>query len=379
MSRRTLIGLAVILVVFVGGYMYLRGAHKEVPQAAKKPLQVGVVLPLSGSMAEYGENGRKGLLLAKDELASQGVAVELLIQDTKEAPEDTVTAVRRLIDVDGVKFIIGGLTSSGTLAAAPYAQQKGVLFFSPAASAPGIPEIGDLIFRNWQSDSALAEKYGAFAASNLGLRKIAIISISNDYGKTNSETFEKSFSKAGGQVRFRKSFPQGTTNFRDVVTALRGVTGLDSAFLVGYPDEYRALFGEMKRQGVKDIKVLVSDTFYSPSMPKDIGDASEGVICAAASKPDDSYQARRQFIEAYKLRFKKDPGLVSDTAYDALKLVAQGVRETDGTPKSISKWLLARKNYPGAAGPTTFTPSGDFEGGMTVYRVEKGQFTPVRP
>ncbi len=378
MSRRILIVLAVVLVVIVGGYAYLKGARKEAPQA-NGALQIGIVLPLSGSMAEYGDNGRKGLLLAKDELAKSGVAVDLLIQDTKESPEDTVTAVRRLIDANGVKFIIGGLTSSGTLAAAPYAQQKGVLFFSPAASAPGIPEIGDLIFRNWQSDSALADKYGAFAASSLGLRKIAIVSISNDYGKTNSETFEKSFSKDGGQVLFRKSFPQGSTNFRDVVTSLRGVAGLDSVFLVGYPDEYRALFGEMKRQGVKDIKVLVSDTFYSPSMPKDIGETSEGVICAAASKPDNSYPARRQFIDAYKLRYKKDPGLVSDTAYDALKLVVQGVRETDGTPKGVSKWLLAQKNYPGAAGPTTFTPSGDFEGGMTVYRVEKGQFIPVRP
>ena len=109
-------------------------------EPTKKPsLRVGVVLPLSGGMAEFGENARNGLVLAQEELARDGFQIELVVQNSEDVSDGTVAAVRRLVDVESVQFIIGGLTSSGVLAAAPYAQKKGVLFFTPAASAPGIP------------------------------------------------------------------------------------------------------------------------------------------------------------------------------------------------------------------------------------------------
>src|SRR5689334_19889077 len=92
-------------------------------------VKIGIILPLSGSMAEYGQNGREGLTLAAEELAKKSDVkkIDILYQDTKDAPQDTVNAVRRLIDVDNVHFIIGGLTSSGVLAAEPYAKQRDVL------------------------------------------------------------------------------------------------------------------------------------------------------------------------------------------------------------------------------------------------------------
>lgn len=368
-------------LALVGVIIALGFASKRV--FAQSEVKIGVVLPLSGSMAEYGLNGKEGLTLALEELSkSEGSKrLSLIYQDTKEAPQDTVSAVRRLIDVDNVQFIIGGLTSSGVLAAAPYAQQRGVLFFTPAASAPGIPEIGDLVFRNWPADDAMSKKYGEAAAKILGVHSVAILSVSNDYGNTNANGFASSFEAAGGRVLLRRSFSQGTTDFKTFVAQAAALKGLDHLLIIGYPDEYRAFFQEITKTDIKPSIVLTSDTFYSPGLVGELGKSAEGVICAVAAKPSDDYKQRSNFINSYRARFRgvdgkpKSPGLVSDTAYDALRLISSGINNTDGSAKSVAKYLLEKvKNYPGAAGITTFTEVGDVVGEPALYQVKEGKF-----
>jgi branched-chain amino acid transport system substrate-binding protein len=386
--------LLAILLVFVGAIVAFRmkptGKQGQVVKNGQVAQQgeatnIGVVLSLSGSMAEYGQNGKEGLTLAMEQLRARKdiKPFELLYQDAKDAPQDTVNAVRRLIDVDKAKFIIGGLTSSGVLAAAPYAQQHGVLFFSPAASAPGIPEIGDLVFRNWPSDDAVARQYGA-AVRKRGVQSVAILHVSNDYGKTNSEAFSAAFTAGGGHVLLKKAFPQGTTDFKTLITQVAALKNVQKVFVIAYPDEYRAFFQQIALAKLDSHNILTSDTFYSPQTLSDFAPLAEGVICAVAAKPGANYQPRKKFVAAYRARFKKkdgtpkDPGLVSDTAYDALYLVATGISKTDGSPKAVSDWLLHHvKDYTGAAGVTNFTNTGDVKGSLALYQVKSGKFVPV--
>ncbi len=347
-------------------------------------VKIGIILPLSGSMAEYGQNGREGLTLASEELAKKSdiKKIKLLYQDTKEAPQDTVSAVRRLIDVDNVQFIIGGLTSSGVLAAESYVKQKEVLLFSPAASAPGIPD-GKFIFRNWPADDAMAKKFGE-AIFHRGVQTVAILYVSNDYGNTNASGFATTFEELGGRVAFQRAFPQGTTDFKILVTQLSGLEGIDRILVIAYPDEYRAFFQELSKSTVKPSAILTYDTFYSPDLVSEIGSLADGVVCAVAAKPGDNYEPRRVFIDEYKKRFKnadgseKAPGLVSDTAFDALMLVATAISKTDGTQEAVADYLLHKvKDYPGAAGITNFTADGDINGSLALYKVSGGRFIPL--
>src|ERR1051326_8149556 len=161
MKRKLYIGIGITLVLAV--------AIVVVVQRKKKETTIGIVLPLSGSMAQYGDNGRNGLTLASEEMSRDNGCgnLKLIYQDSGEAPPETTSAVRRLIDANGVRYIIGGLTSGGVLNALPTVKERGVLFFTPAASAPGIPD-GNLVFRNWPSDDALASTFGRVAHEKLG-------------------------------------------------------------------------------------------------------------------------------------------------------------------------------------------------------------------
>lgn len=360
----TAVAILIVLVVFIG--------YKK-----RTGLVIGVVLPLSGSMAEYGQNAQNGLIMARDELQGQkGLGnLKLLIQDSKEVPSDTELAVKRLIEVERVQYVIGGLTSSGVLAAKAIPKEKGVLFFTPAASAPGIPD-GELIFRNWPSDDSIANAYGSVAYTKLGARNVAILHVSNDYGKTNATAFSESFKLAGGNISSDRAFPQGAVDFKTLITHLTSLKEIDTIFLVAYPDEYKGLFQEIAIARLNEKRILTSDTFYSPSLIAELGDSTEGVLCATASKPGKDYNPRKIFTENYKKRFNKDPGLVSDTAYDALHMIGKAISETDGSPKSVAQWLRQLAGYQGAAGLVTFTPDGDVKGELSLYEVKQGKFEP---
>jgi branched-chain amino acid transport system substrate-binding protein len=368
------IGLGVIAIV-LAIFLWTRKSSNA------GAVKIGIILPLSGSMSEYGQNAKEGLTLAAEELAKKNdiKKVDLLYQDTKDTPQDTVNAVRRLVDVDNVRFIIGGLTSSGVLAAEPYLKRRKVLLFTPAASAPDIPD-GKFVFRNWPADDAMAKKFGEEIYTR-GTRKIAILNVSNDYGNTNANGFASAFETLGGSVALRRAFPQGTTDFKSLVGQLSGLKGIDRVLVIAYPDEYRAFFQELAKSTVKPDKILTSDTFYSPKVVSEIGSLAKGVVCAVAAKPGDDYEPRKAFIDAYKRRFKtpdgsrKAPGLASDTAFDALMLVVTAINKTDGTPREVANYLLHNvKDYPGAAGITTFTNTGDIMGDLALYQVKDGRF-----
>ena len=213
------------------------------------------------------------------------------------------------------------------------------------------------------------------------MRNVGILSVSNDYGNTNATGFASAFESAGGAVSFRRAFAEGTTDFRSLVAQVSTLKRTDRLLVIAYPDEYRAFFQELAKSSTKPRSVLTSDTFYSPTLIGEIGKLTEGVITAVASKPSDEYQPRKAFIAAYRNRFKtsdgqpKAPGLVSDTAYDALRIIVTAISKTDGTPRSVSKYLLENiKDYPGAAGLTTFTETGDVRGDLALYQVRSGRF-----
>lgn len=355
-----------------------RNHETQLTAPTPRQIRIGILLPKTGSMAEYGQNGLDGLELARAELeATHNVRVVLHVEDARETAAESVAALRRLIDIHRVQLVIGGVTSSGVLAAAPIAQARGVLFFSPAASAPGIPEIGELVFRNWQSDTLLAAAFAEWAQDDLKVGSVAVLAVGNDYGNTNATVFSAEFSKLGGTVKARSTFPEGAADYKQHVGRIASA-GAGAAYVVAYPDEFRGFFREVTKQRVKPQYVLVSDTFFSPELGKELATAAEGAYCAVAAKPDATYAPRNDFVERYRRKFRREPGLVSDTAYDALNLVVAGILRGDGTPQGVSKYLLSLRDYPGAAGETTFTATGDVVGGTGVYQLRSGKFEHVK-
>ena len=103
-----------------------------------KPLRLGFIGGLSGPVADLGESGRDGALLAVEEInAAGGIGgrrVELHLIDDGQDEEQAAAAVETLAR-EGVELIIGPLTSAMGVAALPVAERLGVLLVSPTITA----------------------------------------------------------------------------------------------------------------------------------------------------------------------------------------------------------------------------------------------------
>src|SRR5574344_2690159 len=99
-------------------------------------VKIGGIFPLSGSVAVYGVECKNGIDLAIEEINAaggiNGKQIVLVSEDDEGNPEKSVSAYKKLTTKDGVKLLIGSLTSGCTQAVTSLAQSQKVLQLAPA-------------------------------------------------------------------------------------------------------------------------------------------------------------------------------------------------------------------------------------------------------
>jgi branched-chain amino acid transport system substrate-binding protein/urea transport system substrate-binding protein len=102
------------------------GPSRSTGADATEPIRIGAVLPFSGGVELYGQQAKLGLDLAvKDTNAAGGILgrpVEVIYADDETRPQSAVTAMRALIERDGVLAVVGPITSRNLNAIAPVAE-----------------------------------------------------------------------------------------------------------------------------------------------------------------------------------------------------------------------------------------------------------------
>lgn len=118
MKRRSIKCMIFVLLVGCAGLS---------PSAdAAEPIRIGAVLPFSGGVELYGQQAKLGLDLAvKDINAAGGILgrpIKVIYADDKTRPESAATAMRELIERDGVVAVVGPITSRNLNAIVPVAE-----------------------------------------------------------------------------------------------------------------------------------------------------------------------------------------------------------------------------------------------------------------
>src|SRR5690349_1874951 len=95
--------------------------------AVADEVHIGVIAPLSGPAASYGQDIENGIKLAADEINQQGgIAGRKLVLDDGDdrgSPKDAANVAQKFVSDNRVLAMIGGATSTATFGAAPVAQR----------------------------------------------------------------------------------------------------------------------------------------------------------------------------------------------------------------------------------------------------------------
>lgn len=216
-------------------------------------VKVGVIAPLSGPAASFGEDAINTYTMAAESFNSSqsDYKVEIIAEDSKCDGQNATAATQKLVNIDGVKIIIGGVCSSETLAAAKIAVPAGVVVLSPTASSPEISKEKDRVYRLYNDMAQSATIADYFTKNNMG--KIALIYENTDYGvglakalkekmgdnvviEQNYNSEEKDFSILAKNIATKKAniqgivyIPQSDATSINILKALEG-EGLTSQF-----------------------------------------------------------------------------------------------------------------------------------------------------
>ena len=342
-------------------------------------VRIGAVISESGSISSYGERVKKGLDLAVEELNAaggiRGGTVTLVYKDDATNEDMGKQATLELIEQEGIRVIIGAVSSPVTLAIAPICEEKEVILFSPSSSAPGISQAGEYIYRNYPSDILEGTSMAKFAR-DLGLERLAIFALDNDFGHGLRDVFTDQYESKYREVVMACNFKDGLTDcFEEDVEKVKKLDP-DGIYIISYVHDLARLLQMLKAAGIK--AVLMGTGSVTEDLIRLAGPAAENLVYPQPSFDVDSRNpAVSSFVDSYRAKYGEDPCIYAAHGYDALKLLAVAI-ESGGSshPDDIRIGFSSIKNYEGAAGRTAFDENGDVVRYPRMFIIRNGKSVP---
>ena len=340
----------------------LAGCNKTAApdKAAEKSdtIKLGFLGALTGSVANYGIPGQKGMKMAIDELNAKGGVlgkkVEGIYEDNKGESSEIANITTKYITKDKVVALVGDPCTGLTKVAADIAQKNKIVILSAGATSAGVVEIGDYVFRNTLLDAVAAPAVVDWMINTKGWKNLAIIkSMNNGYSTGLTPIFKTAITEKGGKIVLEDSINDGETDFTAQVTKLKNAKA-DALVFTGYYTEAALIMNEAKKKGL-DITLVGGDGLYGKDLVK-LGGAAvqEKVIFYAGFSTDQPSPETAKFLEAYRGIYKEDPDMFSAQYYDAVMILAKAMETTKSTDPSVFKTEIAKlKDYPGVSGLTS--------------------------
>jgi len=368
-----------LALIIVAGAVVLAAvawiATNRIHGQSEYPISIGVVLPLTGDAAVYGQALKNGIeLAASQDGASKGPRITLTYQDDLGVPREALSAVRRLIDIEHVPAIIGGAMSSTAEPIIPVCDQAKVALLSPTATKPSLTQMSSYFFRLWPSDNYDGKVMAEAAFKKLGARRVAILYINVAYGVGITQVFTHDFQALGGTIVASEGYRQGETNFRTVLSKI-AAQHPDAIYLPGYVAEIGNILRQARELNIR-VRFIGVNSLYDPNLIKIAGDAAEGAVFTYP--PFDVASADpgvRNFIAAFRGRYGHDPDAFAAQGYDAYRVMRLALgRTTTFTGPAIRDALHAIGRYSGPGGAFTFDAHGDVEKPLRLMTVKNGKF-----
>lgn len=371
MSKTAKAIIGIIIAIIIAGGIWL-AISKNKPsgnnQSADNSIKIGAILPLTGEASSYGQAARKGIDLAVEKVKKEkGIDLEIIYEDDQIDPKKSVDAFQKLVNLDGVKYIMG-FGSGETLAVCPLAELNNVILFS-AGSSPEITNCGDYTFRDFPSDvyqgKVLAEKvYGK------GFNNIALMYINNDYGAGLKDKFKENFK---GNIAATEAFSVGEKDFKTQLAKIK-LSNPEAIVLISHLAEGEGLLKQRYDLGISQ-PIFTSEGLKDDNLPKDVpADALKNMYFVYASQYEGAeYQ---EYKNAYLQKYGEGFGIFSDYVYDNVLALANAI-EKSGDPKNIEsvKTNLYQTNMNGATGLIKFDKNGDVvDKEYSLYKVANGKF-----
>jgi branched-chain amino acid transport system substrate-binding protein len=360
----------------------------EAPAAAAPAtsgeLKLAVLAPLSGPVPTFGVSTKEGALMAIEEWNAKGgvlgMKIVAVVEDSQCTPEPAVNAANKVIDQDGVHYIMGEVCSKASIPVSEIANAKGVIQITSTSTNPSVTvgsdgKVKDFVFRACFIDPFQGKVAAKFATETLKFKKaFVMVDQSNDYVKGLAEAFTASFKEMGGEIVGTESYTGKDTDFSAILAKVAEA----KPDIVYLPDYYNVVNLATKQAKEKGITAPFMGGDGWDSSDLDLK-AAEGGYYTNHYSPDSTDAAVVNFVKAYGEKYKDDkgnakvPDALAALGYDATNLIIQGIKEAGADDTAKVKTALEAIKFVGVTGSITFDANHNPVKSATVLQVKDGK------
>ena len=375
LKMKNSIWIGIVAVVLIVGVVVVVSMEKS---NSPETINIGAILPLSGSAAQYGKFVQSGFELARKEINKNGgisgKEFTIIYEDDQAIPKQAAAAMRKLVSINKVPIVFGSWASSSALAQAPIANETNTPMLAEAQS-PKIRDAGDYVFRIQPDSRFYLKKLAPYSINELNLKRFGIFYVNNDYGKDQSEVFKDLVTGLGADVVFNEGFAQGTRDFRAALTKMKEAQP-DGVFIPAYA-EAGPILKQARELGI-NTQFLGSAPIENRDVITTAGEGAEGVIYVHHFDPDNQDKLVQDFTKKYRETYGSDAEGYAALGYDAAYVIAHVIEKVGTDKEAIKNALYEVQNLPGVAGATSFDEMGDVIKPIVIRTIKDAQFVTVQ-
>jgi len=327
-------------------------------------IKVGVVLPLTGKLAKFGEIENKSFLMAAKEINAaggiNGKKIDLIIEDTTGKPDVGRSAIEKLISQDKVIVVGGGYSSSVTWASVAVAQQHKVPFLVNTGSADKITEQGwNYIFRLNPPVSEYPKGFASFLQNVAkDVKTVAILHENSLFGQSGSKKFAKQCKSLGINVIMKEGYEAGAVDFKPLLVKVKSKDP-DPVYMISYIMDAAMLIRQSKELNL-NAKLFVGGAagFTPPEFQKNVGAGSDYVFSATLWVPSVPYPGGQAYYDRFVAKYKTPTEYHGAEAYSGMYVIADALKRAKSLTPDAVRDALAKTDMMTAFGPVKFISYG---------------------
>ena len=350
--------LPIFLVFVIGGCSDLLKKHDEI--------RIGLIAMLSDENSRNGRDMVDSAMLAINEVNDKGGLrvgkrnhkIALIVEDDKSSPEGAMNAARKLIYQDRVIALVGPQFSNNAIPVARLAEKEKIAMICPMSTHPDTTAGKRYVFRIPYIDTFQGYVIGRFARDVLNAEKAAVLyDIAGAYNSTLAEVFKDTFDESGGiVVAFETYTTDQNEDFREQLERI-SVKAPDVLFLPNYSADVLLQAQQAREIGIRAV-LLGGDGWDHMLFSRE--SAFDGSFMTRHWHPDITNERARVFNESFQESYKRLPGDVAATTYDAFSLLFKAIEKMNqADSESIQEGLYNLEPYKGVTGTIKYTDTGD--------------------
>lgn len=323
------------------------------------PILIGASLPLTGTVASFGQHSRWGAEMAIAEWNAKGGVlgrkIEIDFQDNRCNPAEGVKSVTQMLADKKYVAIHDGLCSSVALAIMPLVERAGIPFVVANASATSIAEKSGVGGNKWTfkvnpTDASLLDALVRFLHKDGKAGNIAFLGEDSDFGRAGSDGLELALKKVGLKLGSVDFFQKGAPDFTGIFTRIKARKPQQLALYAVAADFQNA----MRQWAQLGGGVPLTGRVLVDQVPAEIMASGllDGTTSVQPYDPSVDTPGNKAFVAAFLARNKVPPILVSFESYESMHILIEAIRRAGNTDPSAIRDALEKTKYASILGTT---------------------------